>query len=275
MKKIEYFSFNKYMEKRYNGNKNGFATCNFFTRGEFYCYVFIDKVFSIVPANVYPFIDNGNIDSIRFRDYCKNLINNYPSCVTKSIDIVTEEIVTLNFYKIMELVTSHNVFTSILYAIAVFIPKNQFEVFEKFRTILDITDLSLIDSNYHIYINRNTECRKLVVLETKIFFWWYFINKDKPNIKHQGYFAFYLWIFRNIEHIDTPTIFGDKSGKNIPGFKKYFDIIDNCTSLRDLFILRYGPKYLSHHELLFEPEKIFTFFNIDKCSENLRNYLVK
>lgn len=259
---------------KFNGNKQGFATCYFFTKGEFYCYVFIDKIFRKLPVNVYPFIDNGNIDSIRYRDYCKNMINNYPSCVSKSTDIITEEIVTLKFYRLMEFTTSHNVFTSILYVIAIFIPKNQYLLFDKFKNILEIDSLDILDSNYHIYINRNPQYRKLVIIETKIFFWWYFISKEKEDIKHQGYFAFYLWMFRNIENIDTPTIFGNNS-KIIPGFKKYFDLIDSSTSLRNLFILRYGPKYLDNHELLTEPEKIFDFFKLEKCSENLREYLLK
>lgn len=262
------------MDKRYNGNTKGFATCNFFTAGEFICFIFIDRIFKILPVNVYPFIVDGNIESIRFRDYCKNMINNYPSCVMNSKDVVTDEISTLNFYKIMELVTSHNVFTSIAYSIGVFIPKNQNEVFERFRLLLDISSLSLINSNYHLYINKNIECRNLVILETKIFFWWYFISKNRNELKHQGYFAFYLWMFRNISNIDKPSIFGNNN-RTIPGFKVYFEMIDNSTSLRDLFILRYGPKHLTHHELLVNPEKIFTFYDIDRCSEKLRRYLSK
>lgn len=268
---------NDIIKKKYNSFTTGFSKCEFFNNGVFSSFMFLNGRVTEIPYNIRIKLEDGILSSvdISLNGICKNILDNYPSYISDSIDIVTNEEQKLNFYKMQEITMTHNVFTSILYVISILINKNQVFVTNKYKELLKIDDLSLIDTNYHIYINKNTDSKKLVLLETKIFFWWYFISKNlNKEINHSGFFAFYLWIFRNLNNIDTPTIFGNNT-LHIPKHEKYFNLIDNAKNLKELFILRYGPKYLSYQELLNEPEKIFTFYDLENCASNLRNYLLK
>lgn len=247
--------------------------------GNFSFFVYDLGVFRDVPFGIKWQLTNGklvcqlssDIVNNSNRDYnslLNNIMNSYCSYIEGYIDLNTGEKSTLPLYSLKLRTNTHNVFTSIYYVLAATQPLSIDNITDMIKTKFNFTDINYINSNYHGYFYSNPLARKLVILETKIIFWWYFLsicsnflknNNQKSN--HMSAIIFYLWIFRNIDNINQPKIPG-KEDKLLPSFDSYIKLIDNA-DLKDHYILRYSPKYLSIEQLITKPKKIFKVFQKD------------
>ena len=250
--------------------------CIYFHGGNICFFNFVNNRINIIPFELKLSIDCGDIKPGKKENigYLKNMLEWYPSYIKDAIDYITDEQMTLRLYRMMEYTVTHNIFTSILYTIPIILLKDSKKVMELLAKNLDLHTLDIINTNYYIRFNSESDCRRLVLIETKIYFWWNLFYKDFKFTNDNIFFAFYLWCFLNLDKIDLPGSFNGNISFERP-FVEYFKLIDNCTKLHNLFILRYGPKYLSLEELYETPDRIFDIFDGEKCKENLQFCILK
>lgn len=258
----------------YDNTRGSYIAHSFFISGnEFGFFVFVDRKYMKIPFNMEMIIINGNIKPKKniFLGMAKNMTDSYSSYSDSGIDIITEEKQELRLFRMKDYFITHNVFTSIVYTISVSIPKPFLNISKYIANVLELKSLDIFNTNYYLHFYSSDDARKLAILETKIYFWWHIFHRNK-EITDNEYFSFYIWIFSNMKNIDSPYFPGRQSILIQP-YIKYFTIIETTPKLTDLFILRYGPKYLTDLELRESPMKIFDFINFDKCKINLRRYI--
>lgn len=259
----------------YDNSKGQHAGYSFYIdSGEIGFFNYIDRKFSKVPFNVKMNITMGNItlENNKYLEMIKNMMEYYCTYIENGKDIVTEELQTLKLYRINELFITHNVFTSITYVSSNCIPKPFINISNYIAESLKLRTLKLFNTNYYIHFYVNEDAKRLSIIETKIYFWWYYLSRDK-KFNENGFFAFYLWVFNNLNNINEPTVFGNNK-KRMEPFNKYFEVIERTNRLTDLFVLRYGPKYLTDEELQNTPIKIYNYFDFNKCKTNLKSYIL-
>uniref|UniRef100_A0A6C0BCP1 Uncharacterized protein n=1 Tax=viral metagenome TaxID=1070528 RepID=A0A6C0BCP1_9ZZZZ len=264
-----------YLRAQDNYEKCNASNCIYFHGGSINFFHYQRKKLIGIPFDLKFKIDSGYISpsNPRHLDIFKNMLECYPSYVSCDYDFITNEPMTLRLYRVMELTISHNVFTSIIYCIPVVLGKNRDIIIEIITKLLKFSTLDIINTNYYLRFNSEPECRRLALIETKIYFWWHISQRDQ-KIDDDVFFIFYLWCFRNIFKLDNPEGFG-RIIQTDTVYSKYFSLINNCDKLHELFILRYGPKYLSKEELINDPEKIFDLFDVAKCKSNLEKCILK
>lgn len=258
----------------YDNSKGRYAGYSFYIdEAEINFFVYVDKKVIKIPFNITTNITKGNITlkNNKYLEMMKNIMDSYSSYVEKGRDIVTLETQSLKLYRMMNFFITHNVFTSVVYVSSVCIPKSFINITNYIANILKLETLDLFNTNYYLHFYNNENARRISIIETKIYFWWYLFSKEQ-NFNDNGFFVFYLWVFNNLNNLNEPTIFGKNNERIIP-FYKYFELIEKTTRLTDLFILRYGPKYLSEEELRDKPSNIYNHFDFIKCKNNLRDYI--
>jgi hypothetical protein len=237
-------------------------TANYFTGSNYDLFLYLDRQYYKIPFNLNIKIINGIfiLEGEKEMNLLKNMNNCYPSSIYNGNDSITNEKQTLKIYRIMEICNSHNIFSGILYIVMVLTLKKKTEICDLLIKKLNICNLNIINTDYYRN-NLNENCRKLAIIETKIYFWWNLFNKDK-KVNDIQYFKFYMWVFNNLESIDNPYIIGEKIKLS---YKSYFSLINNFVHPAELFILRYGSKYLNNEELINEPTMIFTVLDLNGC----------
>ena len=258
----------------YDNTRGQYIAYSFFISGcEFGFFVFVDKKYIKIPFNMEMTIINGNIkpkNSV-YLGMAKNMTESYSSYSDGGIDIITEQKQELRLFRLKDYFLTHNVFTSIVYTIAVIIPKPFINITNHIANVIGIKSLNIFNTNYYLHFYNSDDARKLVILETKIYFWWNIFHKSK-EVGDNEFFSFYLWIFSNMKNINSPYFPGRQS-VIIQPYVKYFKIIDETPRLTDLFILRYGPKFLTEEELRERPIKLYDYINFNTCKNNLRRYI--
>lgn len=247
------------------------------------CYLYEDcilELFCIKTGSGYkkiPFFVDYNFKKglfiSQYNGLIKNMIECFTSCIRGGIEYITQEPLTLRFFRPTGDFSVHNVFTSIYYSTKIILHKvGSQQIKEKMLKFLGINSIEVINDNYFKLADKSLDHLILLRFETKIFFWWnlYFKNRE---ISDNIYFTFYLWCFRNLPNLDKPTIFGSNR-RNAPMFGEYFSIINNCDDPIDLLILRYGPLKLTPQELLTKPNKIFTCFKKRECKERINEMFI-
>lgn len=251
--------------------------CFYFSGGIFKFFIYTNKKTLDIPLNIEINIINGKIipKNPSYFNLLRNMMDSYPSSIEDSTDVITGEKQTLKLFRIMNMSSNHNVFTSLLYVTMICLPTNEDKLSILFKTMLGINNIKLFNVDYYLYYNKNDHCKKLAIIETKIYFWWYFYSNNRSKtILNSGFFSFYLWVFRNLSSLNNPTVLGTKDDRFPHSFVKYFNMIDNCKKISELFILRYGPKYLEIDTLINEPESIFKIFNPELCSNNFKREVI-
>lgn len=259
----------------YDNSKSQNVAYSFFISGcEFGFFVFIDRKYIKIPFNVEMNITNGNIKPKKeiYLDMAKNMADSYSSYSDGGIDIVTGQKQELRLFRLKEYFITHNVFTSIVYTIAVIVPKPFINITNHIADVIELKSLNIFNTNYYLHFYKSNDARKLVILETKIYFWWCIFHKDK-DVDNNEFFSFYLWIFNNIKNINSPYFPGRKSILIQP-YIKYFKMIDETHRLTDFFILRYGPKFLTEGELRERPIRIYDHINFNTCKNNIQRYIL-
>jgi hypothetical protein len=251
-----------------NFGKKMVAATSFFCHGsEMELFLLLKKKgYKRVPFNFEYNFNMGHLN-IKHVGLVKNMFECYASSVFDGIECITEEPITMRFFKPAEKFISHNVFTSMIYSACVLLGMTKDKIYEYMMKNIGISNIDKIILNYNNRAATDPDCMKLTKLETKIFFWWNIHSRGRKP-KGQAYLLFYIWCFRNIFRINTPTLLGN-SKLNAPEFPEYFRLIDECNDEINLFILRYGPLHLSIGEIKDIPTKIFTFYRRSKCEENL------
>lgn len=262
----------------YDNTRGQYIAYSFFiSRCEFGFFIFVDKKYIKIPFNMEMVILNGNIkpkNSV-YLGMAKNMTESYSSYSDGGIDIITGQKQELRLFRLKDYFITHNVFTSIVYTITAIIPKPFINITNHIANVIGIKSLNIFNTNYYLHFYNCDDARKLVILETKIYFWWNIFHKGNNGNGEVGdneFFSFYLWIFSNMKNINSPY-FPGRQHVVIQPYLKYFKIIDETPRLTDLFILRYGPKILTEEELREEPIKLYDHINFNMCKNNLRAYI--
>lgn len=257
----------------YDNSKGRNVAYTFFVSGnEFGFFIFTCKKFMKIPFNVEIISINGNIKPkhSKFLNMMKNMADSYCSYSDGGVDIITEQKQELRLFRMKDYFITHNIFTSIVYTICSSVPKPFLNITNHIANMIGIKSLEIFNSNYYLHFYRSDDARKLAIIETKVYFWWNLFHRNRA-VDDNEYFSFYLWIFNNMNRLNTPHFPGNIK-RQINSFVKYFSIIETTTRVIDLFIFRYGPKFLTDEELINDPEKLYTYINFDKCKTNLRLY---
>ena len=198
--------------------------------GNFGFFVYRDFKCDIVPLNINMEIINGIlIFDEKYLDLVKYTFESYPS-------YIIDEKNTLKLYKIIGENFNHNVFTSILFVLSVAQPNELNKLSKLFSNQLGIVDISMINFNFYSKFNDSKLSRYLVILETKIYFWWRNFNQLGTD---SNIFKFYLWCFKNLSNINTPILPGSKIDRHIC-YPEIFNQIENTNTLNGQFKLRYS-----------------------------------
>lgn len=258
-------------------DRNKLTNCFYLNEGNFKFFIYTNKKTLNVPLNIEIKIVNGKIvpKNPLYINLLRNMMDSYPSSIESSIDTITGERQTLKLFRIMNISSNHNTFTSLLYVTMICLPTNEEKISNLLKNMLGINNIKLFNTNYYLYFKKNDHCGKLAIIETKIYFWWYFYSNNRNTVVlNDGFFSFYLWVFRNLSSLNNPIILGTKEDRLSYSFIKYFNMIDNCDKISELFILRYGPKYLDIENLINNPEEIFSIFNSNECSNNFKREIL-
>lgn len=254
------------------------STCLYMNSGKVVFFNILNKKFINTPFNPNIIIDKGMISCDEdYIDMTKNMFEYCHSYVKDTFDYITNEKIHLRFYKFSEYITSHNVFSSILFSCIYNMNSPGQQLVYLISKLLCINNFDIINTNYYLRYNSEPECRRLVVIETKIFFWFHlFFKLDIENNKilneTDNYF-FYIWCFRNLKEINSPLNPSNKF-TIISDYSKYMKMIDECKSLSEFFIMRYGPLYLSDEDLVNNPSKILKFYNKKETKEKLKECIM-
>lgn len=241
------------------------------TGGKFSFFFYDMNVFKDVPFGIVWKLQQGilkiNDKSEEYNIILNNMMDSYCSYIENYININTGEISSLPLYRLKSKTETHNVYSSMLYIIVATSPSPFKIILETMKEQLKIDDMNLVRYNYYDHFYSDPIARILVITETKIYFWWYFlfkrlfnttvINNESKN-SHMPFFMFYLWCFRNLGNLNRPFIPGNKN-QLLPEFDLYFNLIDN-SDLNTQFKLRYGPKYLNEKQLTYQPKLILRKF---------------
>lgn len=209
--------------------------CSDFISGNFGFFIFREFNLERVPFNVDMNVLDGILNiNTRYINLIKNMMESYSTCVDNYSNKITGEIQTLKLYKTIGKHSYHNVFTSIYFVLSVSQPIEPDKLVILFCNQLSISDLSIINCNFNSQFNKNNLVKRLVIIETKIYFWWKIFNQSDNN---NNIFSFYLWCFRNLSNLDRPILPGSKTEHHI-GFPDIFNKIKLLSTIEEHFNFR-------------------------------------